>query len=128
MTDTPDSVGTAIERLRIGTASRHILLCTHGNCAPAEGAKSSWKYLKQRLKELLNEPLFIDLRNVYEPAKMAAAGFRYVSLGRPEGRGPAADRQGPGRRLHAHPVGRPWHIAERGLLQSSTSTSRADLK
>ncbi len=52
MTDTPDSVGTAIERLRIGTASRHILLCTHGNCAPAEGAETSWKYLKQRLKEL----------------------------------------------------------------------------
>ena len=52
MTDTPDSVGTAIERLRIGTASRHILLCTHGNCAPAEEAEAAWKYLKQRLKDL----------------------------------------------------------------------------
>jgi UDPglucose 6-dehydrogenase len=40
----------------------------------------------ERLKGLLKEPLIIDLRNIYEPAKMGAAGFRYVSLGRPEGR------------------------------------------
>ncbi len=39
----------------------------------------------QRLKELLKEPLIIDLRNIYEPAKMGAAGFRYLSLGRPDG-------------------------------------------
>lgn len=39
-----------------------------------------------RLHELLEEPLIIDLRNIYEPRKMAAAGFRYVSVGRPEGR------------------------------------------
>ena len=39
-----------------------------------------------RLHELLAEPLIIDLRNIYEPQKMAAAGFRYVSVGRPEGR------------------------------------------
>ncbi len=38
-----------------------------------------------RLRQLLEEPLIIDLRNIYEPAKMASAGFRYVSLGRPEG-------------------------------------------
>ncbi|MFY9824279.1 MAG: UDP-glucose/GDP-mannose dehydrogenase family protein [Thermoanaerobaculia bacterium] len=38
-----------------------------------------------RLLELLREPLVIDLRNLYDPEKMAAAGFRYVSIGRPEG-------------------------------------------
>jgi len=38
-----------------------------------------------RLHQLLRQPLVIDLRNLYEPRKMAAAGFRYVSLGRPEG-------------------------------------------
>jgi len=27
----------------------------------------------------------IDLRNLYEPEAMAAEGFRYVSIGRPEG-------------------------------------------
>jgi UDPglucose 6-dehydrogenase len=42
-----------------------------------------------RLHQLLRQPRIIDLRNLYEPEKMAAAGFEYVSLGRPEGR-PAA--------------------------------------
>ena len=35
--------------------------------------------IKNRLKSLV----FIDLRNVYEPKKMADLGFRYVSVGRP---------------------------------------------
>ena len=38
----------------------------------------------------LRQPLIIDLRNLYEPEKMAAAGYRYVSIGRPEGRPEAA--------------------------------------
>jgi UDPglucose 6-dehydrogenase len=37
-----------------------------------------------RLKELLRQPLMVDLRNLYEPDRVAAAGFRYVSVGRPE--------------------------------------------
>lgn len=40
----------------------------------------------KRLKTLLEQPLIVDLRNIYEPAKMGAAGFRYVSVGRPDGR------------------------------------------
>ena len=39
-----------------------------------------------RMQQLLKRPLIIDLRNLYEPAKMAAAGFHYVSVGRPEGK------------------------------------------
>ncbi|MDY7094354.1 MAG: UDP-glucose/GDP-mannose dehydrogenase family protein [Acidobacteriota bacterium] len=39
----------------------------------------------RRLRSALRQPLIIDLRNIYEPQKMAAAGFRYVSVGRPEG-------------------------------------------
>jgi UDPglucose 6-dehydrogenase len=35
-----------------------------------------------RVKGLLKQPLMVDLRNVYRPAQMAAAGFRYVSVGR----------------------------------------------
>ncbi|RMH22664.1 MAG: UDP-glucose/GDP-mannose dehydrogenase family protein [Acidobacteria bacterium] len=38
----------------------------------------------ERLRALLRRPLIIDLRNLYQPAKMAAAGFRYVSVGRPD--------------------------------------------
>ncbi|HSM13697.1 MAG TPA: UDP-glucose/GDP-mannose dehydrogenase family protein, partial [Thermoanaerobaculia bacterium] len=37
-----------------------------------------------RLKKLLGQPLIVDLRNLYEPERVAAAGFRYVSIGRPE--------------------------------------------
>jgi UDPglucose 6-dehydrogenase len=36
----------------------------------------------RRLSTTLAEPLIVDLRNIYEPARIAAAGFRYVSLGR----------------------------------------------
>lgn len=36
----------------------------------------------QKLKSLLSRPLIVDLRNIYEPAKMKAAGFEYISVGR----------------------------------------------
>jgi len=36
-----------------------------------------------RLHAALRRPLVVDLRNLYEPEKMAAAGFEYVSIGRP---------------------------------------------
>jgi UDPglucose 6-dehydrogenase len=35
-----------------------------------------------RVKTLLKQPLMVDLRNIYGPAQMAAAGFRYISVGR----------------------------------------------
>ena len=35
-----------------------------------------------RAKELLSEPVIVDLRNIYEPAAMRAAGFKYVCVGR----------------------------------------------
>jgi UDPglucose 6-dehydrogenase len=38
----------------------------------------------RRLYATLRQPVIVDLRNIYEPAKMAAAGFRYTSLGRPQ--------------------------------------------
>jgi UDPglucose 6-dehydrogenase len=39
-----------------------------------------------RLSKLLKRPLIVDLRNLYEPDRVAAAGFRYVSIGRAEAR------------------------------------------
>lgn len=39
----------------------------------------------ERIKSLLREPLVIDLRNIYKPDEMAAAGFAYHSIGRPNG-------------------------------------------
>jgi UDPglucose 6-dehydrogenase len=38
----------------------------------------------ERAKTLLRQPRVIDLRNVYDPADMKAAGFHYVSIGRAE--------------------------------------------
>ncbi|MGE4220967.1 MAG: UDP binding domain-containing protein, partial [Alphaproteobacteria bacterium] len=37
----------------------------------------------KRMKQLLTRPAMVDLRNVYEPAAMLAAGFAYSSIGRP---------------------------------------------
>lgn len=36
----------------------------------------------QRVHALLNQPVMIDLRNVYEPATMQRLGFRYTAVGR----------------------------------------------
>lgn len=36
-----------------------------------------------RMKKLMTSPVMVDLRNIYNPAEMAAAGFRYTSVGRP---------------------------------------------
>ncbi len=36
----------------------------------------------QEIKRMLKSPVFIDLRNVYEPKAMAALGFHYTSVGR----------------------------------------------
>jgi (2Fe-2S) ferredoxin len=47
-----DSLAAAAAALRLDTARRHILLCTHGKCAPADEALASWTFLKKRLKEL----------------------------------------------------------------------------
>ena len=37
----------------------------------------------EKMKSVLRRPIFIDLRNVYEPARMTGLGFEYVSVGRP---------------------------------------------
>ncbi len=36
-----------------------------------------------RMKTLLKAPILVDLRNVYTPADMKAAGFSYICIGRP---------------------------------------------
>jgi UDPglucose 6-dehydrogenase len=58
----------------------------------AEGANAlviltEWNLFRalewSRLKELLADPVVIDLRNIYAPAMVAKEGFRYHSVGRP---------------------------------------------
>jgi UDPglucose 6-dehydrogenase len=74
--------------------------------AAAEGADAlliitEWNPFRKleldTLRELLRRPLVIDLRNLYEPEKMAAAGFEYVSIGRPTVAPAAAQQAGPRR-------------------------------
>ncbi len=38
----------------------------------------------EKIRENLSSPVFIDLRNVYEPERLEAQGFYYVSVGRKE--------------------------------------------
>ena len=49
---------------------------------------TEWKAFRaldlNRLKDLLVNPLIIDLRNIYKPDEMQRAGFRYISIGREE--------------------------------------------
>ncbi len=47
---------------------------------------TEWNEIKEldfdRLKKLLRQPLIIDGRNVYDPERLKALGFRYVGVGR----------------------------------------------
>ena len=36
----------------------------------------------ERVKSCLRDPVVVDLRNIYEPSAMRAAGFRYACVGR----------------------------------------------
>ena len=48
---------------------------------------TEWDEFKEldltRVKKLLNQPVIIDGRNIYDPQKMKRLGFRYYSMGRP---------------------------------------------
>ena len=37
----------------------------------------------ERARQLMREPLIIDLRNIFDSAQVARAGFAYTSVGRP---------------------------------------------
>lgn len=41
----------------------------------------------ERIAKALKNPVLVDLRNVYDPHRMAAHGFRYTSVGRADDRG-----------------------------------------
>ncbi len=48
---------------------------------------TEWDEFKEidlkKVKSLLNQPVIVDGRNIYQPEKVRAMGFRYYSIGRP---------------------------------------------
>ena len=63
--------------------------------ATAEGAHAlvlatEWNEFRalnfDRIRKALREPVIIDLRNVYDPVRMAGLGFKYTSVGRVDDR------------------------------------------
>ena len=47
-----DPLRDAAAKLKLGTVTRHIFLCTGGTCAHTDLQAASWDFLKRRLREL----------------------------------------------------------------------------
>ena len=67
------------------------LAFTESAYAAAEGADAvaivtEWDAFRaldlRRVKTLLRQPVLVDLRNIYRPSDLHAAGFAYTSIGR----------------------------------------------
>jgi UDPglucose 6-dehydrogenase len=57
--------------------------CKGADCAVVVTEWNEFKELDLvKLKKALKQPVIVDGRNIYDPAKMKALGFRYVSMGR----------------------------------------------
>lgn len=82
----------AMERARQIYGQRPDLLLCPTQEAALEGADAllictEWQAFRapdfQQLKALLNQPVIIDGRNLYEPRKLSELGFDYHAIGRP---------------------------------------------
>ncbi len=83
----------AYDPVAVNEAKKHLPDITYcdGPYSCAEDADAlvimtEWNQFRimdlQKLKHSLKNPIIIDLRNVYEPDKMRAEGFRYACVGR----------------------------------------------
>jgi UDPglucose 6-dehydrogenase len=82
----PEGIGQAKPLLPAGTHyAANAMECVTG--ADAAVLLTEWNEFRAlaapRLKSAMRGDLFCDFRNVYDPEAMRAAGFRYISLGRP---------------------------------------------
>ena len=81
----PEGMAEAKKLMPDLTYCRDAYDCMSG--ADAVAIITEWNEFRNldliRMKQLLRQPAVVDLRNVYNPAEMAEAGFRYTSVGRP---------------------------------------------
>ncbi|HKF62615.1 MAG TPA: UDP-glucose/GDP-mannose dehydrogenase family protein [Dongiaceae bacterium] len=81
----PEGMAEAKKLMPDLTYCRDAYDCMSG--ADAVAIITEWNEFRNldliRMKQLLRQPAVVDLRNVYNPAEMAEAGFRYTSIGRP---------------------------------------------
>jgi len=78
------TVEAAIAKIGLAGSTRHVLFCTHGDCAPKEVGEASWKYLKKRLREVgLSEPVGGVLRTRADCLRICREGP--IMLVYPEG-------------------------------------------
>ena len=80
----PHAMPKAKERLKNLTVCKDSYsVCKGSDCLVILTEWDEFKELDlKKVKKLLSQPVIIDGRNIYDPKKMKAMGFRYVSIGR----------------------------------------------
>ncbi len=90
----PEGMEEARALLPDVTFADNIYACTQG--ADALVILTEWNQFRamdlERIRAGMNQPVFIDLRNVYEPDAMRAAGFDYSGIGRGEAPGRSGNK------------------------------------
>ena len=86
--DVPATNNASERALRPFVTARKVFGCARSKeGADAMALLTEWNEFRaldpHRIKSLLKHPVVIDLRNVYAPADMLAAGLSYRSVGRP---------------------------------------------
>jgi UDPglucose 6-dehydrogenase len=78
----------ALPGLKLGASAYEV--CTGADAVLVVTEWNEFRRLDlERIKSLLKSPVFIDMKNIYQPERMTALGFRYLGVGRP-GPHPAA--------------------------------------
>lgn len=81
----PAAISEASKVLKNVTFKEDPYTCVEG--ADAMILMTEWNPYRsldlERIKNNLNAPIIIDLRNIYEPKRMKEMGFQYTSVGRP---------------------------------------------
>ncbi|MDY0039875.1 MAG: UDP-glucose/GDP-mannose dehydrogenase family protein [Desulforhabdus sp.] len=80
----PQAMGEAVKVLpEVNYCSTPYEACEQADAVVLMTEWNEYRALDlERIKSLLKEPVFVDLRNVYVPAAMEELGFRYFSVGR----------------------------------------------